>query len=33
MDAIAAVHALLERHFPAGGAVNPNERPDDPVVL
>jgi uncharacterized membrane protein len=32
-DAITAIHALLERHFPTLGQANPNERPDAPVVL
>ena len=33
LEAIAAIHALLERHFPSEGLANPNERPDAPVVL
>ena len=33
LEAIAAIHALLERHFPSQGRPNPNERPDAPRVL
>jgi len=30
---IAAVHALLQRHFPSDGTDNPDELPDRPVLL
>jgi len=33
LEAIGAIHALLERHFPSLGQANPNERPDAPVLL
>lgn len=33
LDGIAAVHALLARHFPAAGHDNPDELPDRPVLL
>jgi len=33
LEAIAAIHVLLERHFPSRGQANPNERPDAPVLL
>jgi uncharacterized membrane protein len=33
LEAIGAIHALLERHFPSDGRPNPNERPDAPRLL
>lgn len=33
IDGITAITALLQRHFPANGADNPNEIADAPIVL
>jgi uncharacterized membrane protein len=33
LEAIAAAHDLLTRHFPGDGTANPDELPDRPVLL
>ncbi len=33
MAAIASIHALLTKHFPAGGGSNPDELPNRPVII
>ncbi|MBV8158251.1 MAG: TPM domain-containing protein [Dyella sp.] len=33
LEAIAQIHVLLTRHFPAGGGRNPNELDDRPIIL
>ena len=33
LEAIAQIHTLLTRHFPASGGNNPNELDDRPIVL
>jgi uncharacterized membrane protein len=33
LEGIAAANALLARHFPGDGQVNPDELPDRPVLL
>lgn len=33
LDGIAAAHALLVEHFPSEGHANPDELPDQPVLL
>lgn len=33
LEGIAAAHALLQEHFPCGDQANPEELPDQPVLL